>query len=69
MDTAYDHIQQETIQSKDDDVPNNEAGDTPSLNTEFQEAWGAVSSSPWAARLGGLWGTVKKTVCVWLCPF
>jgi hypothetical protein len=59
MDTAYD---QEVITAKDDNAPKTEVEANPSLNTEFQEAWGAVSNSPWAARLGGLWGSVKKTV-------
>ncbi|OJD14643.1 hypothetical protein AJ78_05040 [Emergomyces pasteurianus Ep9510] len=30
------------------------------LGAEFQETFRAFSSNPWGARLGGLWGTVRK---------
>ena len=30
------------------------------LQTEFQETFKAFSSSPWGAKLGGLWGNVRK---------
>lgn len=30
------------------------------LQTEFQETFKAFSNSPWGAKLGGLWGNVKK---------
>lgn len=63
MDAAYDHIQQETLPKEEDVAPKEEGAASPTLNAEFQEAWGAVASSPWAARLGGLWGSVRKTVC------
>ncbi|KAB2571234.1 hypothetical protein DBV05_g10106 [Lasiodiplodia theobromae] len=65
MDVAYDHIQEETF-------PDDERRDKPAqasgapqeqskdFNTEVQEAYKAISNSPWAARIGGLWGTVKK---------
>ncbi|KAK3076988.1 hypothetical protein LTS18_011485, partial [Coniosporium uncinatum] len=62
---AYDHIQEENYP----DVPEQKPGEaersvnkpqSPSLNTEFQETFKAFSNSPWGARLGGLWGTVKK---------
>jgi hypothetical protein len=64
MDTVYDHIQEEsypehpTSESKDGTT---QAADN-SINTEFQDAYKAISSSPWAARLGGFFGTVKKQV-------
>ncbi|KAI9826600.1 MAG: hypothetical protein M1832_006196 [Thelocarpon impressellum] len=35
-------------------------GEKPTLNTEFAEAYKAISSSPWGARFGALVGTVKK---------
>ncbi|UPX20577.1 uncharacterized protein EKO05_0010805 [Ascochyta rabiei] len=63
MDSAYDHIQEEsypqderkpqTGESSSSAQPNN-------FNTEVQEAYKAISSSPWAARLGGFWQTAKK---------
>jgi BSD domain len=30
------------------------------LQTEFQETFKAFSNSPWGAKLGGLWGNVRK---------
>lgn len=30
------------------------------LSTEFQETFRAFSASPWGARLGGLWGNVRR---------
>lgn len=64
MDVAYDHIQEEVFpedeEGKKHDKP---AAEEPSLNAEFQEAYKAVANSPWGARLGGLWGSVKKQVC------
>ena len=32
----------------------------PNLQLEFQETLKAFSSSPWGAKLGGLWGNVRK---------
>jgi hypothetical protein len=66
MDAAYDHIQEETF-PEEDLAPKGDAPGSPSLNTEFQEAWSAVSHSPWAATLGGLWGSVRTVVSlIWL---
>jgi hypothetical protein len=63
MDAAYDHIQEETFpEDEEGKVHDKVAGEDPSLNEEFQEAYKAISNSPWGARLGGLWGTVKKQV-------
>jgi hypothetical protein len=63
MDTAYDHIHEESYpkdapQSSSDQPPN--PAPATNLNTEVQDAYKALSSSPWAARLGGFLGTVKK---------
>lgn len=66
MDVAYDHIQEETFPDDDNrDKKKAEASDASKesakdFNTEVQEAYKAISNSPWAARIGGLWGTVKK---------
>lgn len=62
MDSAYDHIQEESYPQ--DPAPKQEAGasstQTSDFNTELQDAYKAISSSPWAARLGGFLGSVKK---------
>ena len=70
MDVAYDHIQEETFPDDDErrDRPAAPGAAVPKepgkdFNTEVQEAYKAISNSPWAARLGGLWGTVKKQAC------
>lgn len=34
--------------------------DQPTLNKDFQEAYKAISSSPWGAKLGGFFGSVVK---------
>ncbi|KAF1953694.1 hypothetical protein CC80DRAFT_494292 [Byssothecium circinans] len=61
MDTAYDHIQEESYPedhtSQSRDGSNQTVG---GINNEFQDAYKAISSSPWATRLGGFLGTVKK---------
>ncbi|KAF2123247.1 hypothetical protein BDV96DRAFT_562145 [Lophiotrema nucula] len=61
MDSAYDHIQEEAYP---DDPPRSQAKDASAqdnnFNNEIQDAYKAISSSPWAARLGGFLGTVKK---------
>lgn len=64
MDIAYDHIQEENFKEgeKKEGAPTNTTQNN--LSQEFQEAYNAVTSSPWGARLGGLWGTVKKQVCL-----
>jgi hypothetical protein len=65
MDSAYDHIQEESYPQ---DKPKQQTGEGSSdaqpsnFNTEVQEAYKAISSSPWAARLGGFWQTAKKQV-------
>lgn len=64
MDSAYDHIQEESYPQ---DQPKQQTGESSNaapnnFNTEVQEAYKAISSSPWAARLGGFWQTAKKQV-------
>ena len=62
MDAAYDHIQEESF--PDNEAPqqdkDNSQRRSSDFNSEFQEAYKAISSSPWAARLGGFLGSVKK---------
>ncbi|TKX24752.1 BSD domain-containing protein [Elsinoe australis] len=62
MDVAYDHIQEEALASEADARQRKDNGDgqPAGLNAEFQEAFKAVSASPWGARLGGWFGEVKK---------
>jgi hypothetical protein len=63
MDVAYDHIQEETFPEDEEGKPHPDANpSSPSLNTEFQDAYKAFAKSPWGAKLGGLWGTVRKQV-------
>jgi hypothetical protein len=63
MDIAYDHIAEETYSDR---TPTPKPSSTqpptsrPNLNTEFQETFRAFSNSPWGAKLGGLWGNVRK---------
>jgi BSD domain len=65
MDIAYDHITEETFSPDRASTPTPQKSGAPSsskpnLNTEFQETFRAFSNSPWGARLGGLWGNVRK---------
>ncbi|KAH6629109.1 hypothetical protein C7974DRAFT_335465 [Boeremia exigua] len=63
MDSAYDHIQEESYPQDQAKKPAGESSsDAPpgNFNSEVQEAYKAISSSPWAARIGGFWQTAKK---------
>ena len=62
MDVAYDHIQEDALStqaSNEDSEKRSEQAQT-NLNTEFQQAFKAVSSSPWGAKLGGFWSSARK---------
>ena len=61
MDLAYDHIQEEAL-SPENTSQNEEKKPETTLNADFQEAYKAISSSPWGARLGGFFGSVVKQV-------
>ncbi|RDW75161.1 BSD-domain-containing protein [Coleophoma cylindrospora] len=59
MDLAYDQIIQASVKEQEkkddqDDKPEQ------TLNEDFQEAYKAISSSPWGAKLGGFFGSVVK---------
>ncbi|KAI9800921.1 MAG: hypothetical protein M1833_003058 [Piccolia ochrophora] len=61
MDIAYDHIQEEVLSP--DVAPPKETTDEsppPTLNTEFAQAYKAISSSPWGAKFGAFVGNVRK---------
>jgi hypothetical protein len=67
MDIAYDHIQEESLPTHHDrdaetsTTTNDSQQPQPqTLNTEFQQAFQAVSASPWGARLGGWFGEARK---------
>ncbi len=61
MDLAYDHIQEEALSPKEHADKLEQKPET-TLNSDFQEAYKAISSSPWGARLGGFFGSVVKQV-------
>jgi hypothetical protein len=76
MDIAYDHIQEEslpahhernaaassssTTDGSQQSQQQQQSQQPQTLNTEFQQAFQAVSASPWGARLGGWFGEARK---------
>lgn len=60
MDLAYDHIQESALAP--DQTASTEKAEPSTLNTDFQEAYKAISSSPWGSKLGGFFGSVVKQV-------
>ncbi|KEQ94108.1 hypothetical protein AUEXF2481DRAFT_293148 [Aureobasidium subglaciale EXF-2481] len=60
MDFAYDQIQEESLPSDSSSQQNTSDRPATDLNTELQQAFKAVSASPWGARLGGLFAQAKK---------
>ena len=61
MDFAYDQIQEESLPTDQRSAQPSSSSQPPTdLNTEFQQAFKAVSSSPWGARLGGFFAQAKK---------
>lgn len=70
MDIAYDHLQ-ESFTEEATTQPNRASSSTDSnqpaqqpatLNAEIQDAYRAISNSPWGARIGGFFGSVVKQV-------
>ncbi|KAK0743290.1 hypothetical protein B0T18DRAFT_392094 [Schizothecium vesticola] len=67
MDIAYDHLQ-ESFTEEATTQPNRASSSTDSnqpaqpatLNAEIQDAYRAISNSPWGARIGGFFGSVVK---------
>ncbi|CZS97439.1 related to DOS1 protein [Rhynchosporium agropyri] len=59
MDLAYDHIQEQAI-APENEAEKQEKKPETTLNADFQEAYKAISSSPWGAKLGGFFGNVVK---------
>ena len=62
MDLAYDHIQESALSPDETAENGSKNAESPTLNKDFQEAYKAISSSPWGARLGGFFGSVVKQV-------
>lgn len=65
MDLAYDHIQEEALSQEEhsenrEKKPENTNNNT--LNADFQEAYKAISASPWGAKLGGFFASAVKQV-------
>jgi hypothetical protein len=58
MDTAYDRIQEEALPAEAE--PSSSSTEPNNLNHDLQEAFKAVSASPWGTALGGWFGQVKK---------
>lgn len=71
MDLAYDHIQEESFPKENEgsSSSSNQTNQQNDLNTEFQEAYRAFSSSPWGARIGGFFGNVVKQVITNCCCY
>merc|ERR1712225_205411 len=59
MDLAYDHIQEQAL-APENEAEKKEKKPESTLNSDFQEAYKAIFSSPWGARLGGFFGNVVK---------
>ncbi|KAK0886375.1 hypothetical protein LTR02_018179, partial [Friedmanniomyces endolithicus] len=61
MDIAYDHVQEEALSPSEEDVQHTTAAETSTnLNADFQQAFQAVSSSPWGSRSGGWFSQARK---------
>ncbi|KAK4579986.1 hypothetical protein LTR86_000188 [Recurvomyces mirabilis] len=68
MDVAYDHVQEETYSPSEErsgtsttEQSSSDANNSnQSLNADFQQAFQAVSTSPWGSRLGGWFTQARK---------
>ncbi|KAL9110450.1 MAG: hypothetical protein Q9227_004994 [Pyrenula ochraceoflavens] len=64
MDIPYDHIQESSLPGDRSSTPTptqqQSAQSEATLNDEFQQTIRAFSNSPWGAKLGGIWGNVRK---------
>jgi hypothetical protein len=62
MDVAYDHIQEEAFSPNEERSSSTDASSSQpqDLNSELQQAYKAVSSSPWGMKLGGWFGEARK---------
>ncbi|TKA77899.1 hypothetical protein B0A55_03343 [Friedmanniomyces simplex] len=61
MDIAYDHVQKEALSPSEEHAQRAIAEETSTnLNADLQQAFQAVSSSPWGSRLGGWFSQARK---------
>ncbi|KAI6860698.1 BSD-domain-containing protein [Hortaea werneckii] len=64
MDVAYDHVQEESYSPANANDQSQKQANTSeppqTLNTEFQQAFQAVSASPWGSKLGGWFNQARK---------
>lgn len=60
MDSAYDQINQSALTPDERGRTQQQNPGASTLNNDFQEAYKAISSSPWGAKLGGFFGSVVK---------
>ena len=63
MDLAYDHVQEAVVEAGDGKSTTSTStvgNSASSLNAEFNEAYKAISNSPWGMKFGGWFGEVKK---------
>lgn len=69
MDLAYDHIQEQSFPKDNTEGPSDDGSGSArpeqhaTLNADLQDAYRAISSSPWGSRIGGFFGNVVKQVC------
>lgn len=71
MDLAYDHILEQSLTPEQQNQEQKDKQPEVTLNGEFQEAYKAISSSPWGSKLGGFFGNVVKQVrhaSPWISP-
>jgi hypothetical protein len=62
---AYDYIAEEAALGAEVNEKGKDKAEGPekeTLNTEFQQAYKVISSSPWGARFGAFVGNVRKQV-------
>ena len=61
MDIAYDHVQEEALSPSEEDAQDTTAAETSTnLNADLQQAFQAVSRSPWGSCLGGWFSQARK---------
>ncbi|KAK5136765.1 hypothetical protein LTR08_002061 [Meristemomyces frigidus] len=61
MDIAYDHVQEEALSPSEEQSQRTQSAQSgANLNAEFQQAFQAVSSSPWGTTLGGWFSQARK---------
>ncbi len=61
MDIAYDHVQEEALSPSEEDAQHTTPAETSTnLNADLQQAFQAVSRSPWGSCLGGWFSQARK---------